>query len=106
MKAALKWGAWTLVGLVAFGIFLSADKITQTIAMATAGLIWAVYGISKQVESLHKDMINRLERLYERVDHVSQECYSLERELSAIGDKLDGRSRHGFSKPPISTADE
>lgn len=84
MRAALKWVGWSVVALLALAALANADKISATVFAAAGWLAYMVYGVGKQIESMHRDMTNRLERLYDRVEHVSQEVYALGREIDSV----------------------
>lgn len=81
MLKVLKWVLLVAFGLFALVALLDSDKTVQSVVFAGFALGYMIYGVAKQVESLHKDATNRLERLYQKVDEISNKCFLLEQQI-------------------------
>ena len=84
MKTTLKWIGWGVLAVIAAIGFHNATEVVQVGLMLFAGIAYLSHSSAKQVEAMHRDTQNRLERLSERLEHVAQECYALDRKLSAL----------------------
>jgi hypothetical protein len=89
MKAALKWLGYAALALVAFALFANADKTGQVGVVVALTLGYMIYNVATQIADMHKDMTNRLERLYDKLEHASHKIHSLDNEVSRLRRSLD-----------------
>lgn len=84
MKTALKWIGYSVLGLIALVALMDADKLTQWFLMAFAGGSWAFYTLGKAVDESRRDLVNRVERLYDKVEQVAHDQWRAEKALTDV----------------------
>ncbi len=84
MKTALKWAVYGVLGLVALVGFANADELSKALMVGIAAGYWGLHIIGKAIDDSRRDTVNRLERIYAKLDAVSQQQWRAENALDDV----------------------